>query len=476
MTMPMTDILTKLAIANGNRVEHSGELQATSTGYVVLQVPNAMVRGQFMAMSEPGIELPPGPGGRLNAHITVFKPHEVQRIGGAAKISERGKHFSYRLGPLRTTATDLRSSPHGDWHDVGRLWYLTVHSPQIDQLRKSYGLEPTDLHVTVAVRRRNVLRAGEKAKTANDRLHASAVKAAAHLRDRQQGGRDHVMDGTVCGGDVADRARPGGEVPSIVGSGSREKAGQGPSQGSVDVGNAGRGLEMLKLARPSLYATTMREAVKQVVAPKSQAQADAGNYKKGHIRVNGLDISIETPKGKRRKPEWPPLNHTYGYIKRTLGKDGDHVDVFLSNTPESGKIYVVDQVHTGSGEFDEHKCMVGFPSLEEAKEAYLSNYEQGWQGMGTVTGLTWNQFKAWIKEGDQTQPMAEQTARFKAAAAQAEEPVMLIIRRVTSISLVAPESDAATDDPDREDSDGGDVGKAGGSKETDADVPDRESA
>lgn len=425
----MTDVLTLTKLGREGTTEHSGELQATANGYVIVQVPNAMVRGHFMSLTEPGIELPPGPGGRLNAHITVFKPHELAEIGGPSKISERGQHFRYRLGPLQSRPLDARRSPEENWRDASRIWYLTVRSPQIQQLRRAYGLEPAQLHVTVAVRRRNVLRSGTTAKTSSDRQH---------------GGHDHVMAAAGVGGG-GDRAGPGLEVPGNAPALPGEKTGQSQTEGSSDVAPAGRGLELLKLARPSVYAQTLREAVKQVVAPKSQAQADAGNYHKGHYRVNGLDISIETPKGKRRKPEWPPLNHHYGYIKRTEGKDGDHVDVFLSGTPESGRVFVVDQVDPSSGEFDEHKCMVGFDNQDEAEKAYLSNYEAGWQGKGTVTGLSWPQFKAWIKEGDQTKPMAEQTARFKAAAAGAQEPVLLILRRAGSISLVAPV-------PDREDS------------------------
>ena len=32
----------------------------------------------------------------------------------------------------------------------------------------------------------------------------------------------------------------------------------------------------------------------------TDAQKEAGNYKKGHVRLNGLDISIENPQGSTR--------------------------------------------------------------------------------------------------------------------------------------------------------------------------------
>jgi hypothetical protein len=36
-------------------------------------------------------------------------------------------------------------------------------------------------------------------------------------------------------------------------------------------------------------------------------------------------------------------------------------------------VFVVDQVNPRTGEFDEHKVMLGFDTLEEARAAYLAN-------------------------------------------------------------------------------------------------------
>ena len=56
----------------------------------------------------------------------------------------------------------------------------------------------------------------------------------------------------------------------------------------------------------------------------SDAQKEAGNYKKGHVRINGYDISIENPRGSVRSgtdadgKKWSvTMNNTYGYIKGT---------------------------------------------------------------------------------------------------------------------------------------------------------------
>ena len=134
----------------------------------------------------------------------------------------------------------------------------------------------------------------------------------------------------------------------------------------------------------------------------SEAQKEAGNYKKGHIKINGFDVTIEQPAGSVRSgkdasgKEWSQvMNNTYGYIRGTESVDGDHIDVFLGPDMNSDMVYVVDQVNT-DGSFDEHKVMMGFSSLEDARSAYLSNYEEGWQGLGNITGVALDEFKKWI--------------------------------------------------------------------------------
>ena len=146
------------------------------------------------------------------------------------------------------------------------------------------------------------------------------------------------------------------------------------------------------------------EESKVETAP-SEAQKEAGNYKKGHITVQGMDITIENPKGSQRSgkdesgKEWTQtMQNTYGYLKRTLGKDGDQIDVFLGDNLESDKVFIIDQVNQDK-EFDEHKVMMGFDTKEQAQAAYLSNYEEGWQGLGTITEATIDEFKAWEDGG-----------------------------------------------------------------------------
>lgn len=157
------------------------------------------------------------------------------------------------------------------------------------------------------------------------------------------------------------------------------------------------------------------------LALPTQAQIGAENYKKGHINLHGLDIAVENPQGSTRSgvsPEgkaWESkLNHHYGYIKRTEGADGDPVDVFLGNRPDLNWVFMVDQIDPATGEFDEHKVMLGFDDEDSARKGYLANYEKGWKGLGAITPMSMFDFKTWLKEGDTTKPVGKPDRRHDA--------------------------------------------------------------
>lgn len=159
-------------------------------------------------------------------------------------------------------------------------------------------------------------------------------------------------------------------------------------------------------------AHVLHKEEQKVNAQPTDAQKEAGNYRKGHIKVDGFDVTIENPQGSERsgvdaegKPWSVTMNNTYGYIRGTKGADGDHIDLFLGNSGNG--VFVVDQVKE-DGSFDEHKVMYGFDSLDEAREAYLSNYSPGWKGLGSITGVSKETFKEWVDSSRRkTKPFAE---------------------------------------------------------------------
>ncbi|AYO54379.1 PLxRFG domain-containing protein [Acinetobacter wuhouensis] len=149
----------------------------------------------------------------------------------------------------------------------------------------------------------------------------------------------------------------------------------------------------------------------------TQAQIEAGNYKKGHIKVQGLDISIENPKGSERRGTDPngkawahAMSDHYGYIKRTKGADNEHIDTYIGHNPDSNQVFIVDQIDQASGNFDEHKVMLGFNNQEEAITAYKSNFDKGWK-VGPIRNMDMGQFKDWLKNGDTSKPSSPQNLK-----------------------------------------------------------------
>ncbi len=175
----------------------------------------------------------------------------------------------------------------------------------------------------------------------------------------------------------------------------------------------------------------------EVNTEPTEAQKEAGNYKKGHVQVGTFDITIEQPEGSVRKgtdangKKWESKMHnTYGYFRGTEGVDGDHIDVFLSNDIDGWngrKVYVVDQ-YNPDGSFDEHKVMLGFNDMDEAKSDYLANYEKGWEDGRRidVSATNLDDFEKWIGSSHRkTKPFAEYAGVKKETVASSpakEEP------------------------------------------------------
>lgn len=167
-----------------------------------------------------------------------------------------------------------------------------------------------------------------------------------------------------------------------------------------------------------------------LLRPPTEGQARAGNYKKGRCTVAGLPLTIENAAGTRRKPEWAPLTAHYGYVRRTVGADGDQVDVFVrQGTPDdwTGPVFVVDQ-YRQDGSFDEHKCMVGWTDRGDAVRAYLGNYPRGWS-LGPVAMLSSAEFRAWVKSGDTEGPLVAKVAKLL----KAYDPAMDLTERLLAI-------------------------------------------
>ena len=147
----------------------------------------------------------------------------------------------------------------------------------------------------------------------------------------------------------------------------------------------------------------------------SDAQKEAGNYKKDHLSFQGLPIAIENKKGSRRTGTDPNgkqwscvIPADYGYIKRTTGADGDHVDCYIGPNANSQIVFVVDQINPTTRRFDEHKCLLGFHSEAEARKTYDAGFSDnsGPKRRAAIRTMTMQSFKDWLKRGDTTKRIA----------------------------------------------------------------------
>ena len=129
------------------------------------------------------------------------------------------------------------------------------------------------------------------------------------------------------------------------------------------------------------------------------AQIKAGNYAKGHRKFQGLDVTIENPAGSTRtgtdhdgKPWAVTMCNDYGYIRRSIGADGEQLDCYIGPNENATLAYVVHQNHPGSGTYDEDKTMLGFMTEADAKAAYLCHYNNP-EFFGGITPVPMDQFK-----------------------------------------------------------------------------------
>jgi len=166
----------------------AGRLYVAKSGWLLLSVPNALVRGIYDAMTAPGAELPlagtmnvPNVASDvLNAHISVMTADEVKKIG-PENINERGHMVGYSLGHLKEI------TPR-NVDGVSKLWALQVSSPMLSAIRKSYGLQPFvnghPFHITVAVRRKSVLQANSVRKAAAAKSPQPRVRVVVPYKDQ----------------------------------------------------------------------------------------------------------------------------------------------------------------------------------------------------------------------------------------------------------------------------------------------------
>lgn len=195
---------------------------------------------------------------------------------------------------------------------------------------------------------------------------------------------------------------------------------------------------------------TLRRAIReanQATHPNpSPKQVEAKNYPRGKIRMHGLHITIETPAdgiragiNKETGEAWEVrLNAPYGEITKAKGvdsvvseADGDPLDVFIGDHPESEIVFVIDQ-NNAEGEFDECKIVLGCTNARDAVDLYHSNYSTGWTGFRDCTPMTIQQLYAWMRHGDTSKPLADQEKDFLKEASDSMEKMASFMRGISA--------------------------------------------
>ncbi|MFN7929881.1 MAG: LPD1 domain-containing protein [Blastocatellia bacterium] len=177
-----------------------------------------------------------------------------------------------------------------------------------------------------------------------------------------------------------------------------------------------------QVAAPASLSEQINEAAREAATSPhndlpepTDAQKEAGNYRKAHIELHGLDISIENPAGSVRsgvgsdgQPWSVTMENHYGYIRSIDGEfgikgaDKEHLDVYIGNHPESQTVFVVDQIDAQTGKFDEHKVILGATDRASAEKLYDAHFDDG-RGpnrRGAITEMEMPVFKDWLKNGN----------------------------------------------------------------------------
>jgi phage-related protein (TIGR01555 family) len=123
--------------------------------------------------------------------------------------------------------------------------------------------------------------------------------------------------------------------------------------------------------------------------------------------VAGIQVAIENMAGSTRTgPGWSVVMPAdYGHIPAVGSAEGDMewMDAFVGPARDSQDIWVADMVDPRTGKFDEHKCMMGFTSEDEARECLELAYPD--DHARRITGLTHmsaDKFSAWLRSGNHT--------------------------------------------------------------------------
>jgi len=130
------------ALEQAHSIKSCGVLKQKENGFVYLDVSNEFVTSILPLLEHEGRLSPrPTSSKSIGAHISVF--YEKEEI----VPKELGEVFSFKVKEIRTFTLSSRDG-------LKKLWVIAVDSPELGQLRESYGLSPKlkgyDYHISLA--------------------------------------------------------------------------------------------------------------------------------------------------------------------------------------------------------------------------------------------------------------------------------------------------------------------------------------
>lgn len=126
------------------------------------------------------------------------------------------------------------------------------------------------------------------------------------------------------------------------------------------------------------YPRKLAKDAKAAAAPVGLYKGEPSSPDKVKFKLDfqGIPVHIERPRGfvmlgrdEKGKPWSRRYHYDYGHIPKTLGGDGDGLDVFLGPKKTAKHAYWAVQRHP-DGTFDEYKVFLGFDNRDEAASVY----------------------------------------------------------------------------------------------------------
>jgi phage-related protein (TIGR01555 family) len=146
-----------------------------------------------------------------------------------------------------------------------------------------------------------------------------------------------------------------------------------------------------EIQQPDELAPGMESPESVLGIPKREAAGEDSAPDHQEIEFAGLPLTVEYPKNTWRILRNPRgqvvyerfLENDYGFIRGTVGRDGDEVDVIVGPDESAQAAFVVNMIDLGPDvdqRQNEDKVCIGFQTADAARQAFLGMYPRSFFG------------------------------------------------------------------------------------------------